>query len=124
MKFTKLQATGNDFILIEADRMRRDWAKLAQAMCDRRFGVGSDGLILLLKSKVADFRMRILNADGSEAEMCGNAVRCVGKIAYERGYVKEGVGAGGVAVLWELAGRDPAELAGACDRACEQLLRL
>lgn len=76
MKFTKLQATGNDFILIEADGMRRDWAKLARAMCDRRFGVGSDGLILLLKSKVADFRMRMFNPDGSEAEVCGNGLRC------------------------------------------------
>jgi diaminopimelate epimerase len=76
MKFTKLQATGNDFILIEADGMRRDWAKLARAMCNRRFGVGSDGLILLLKSKVADFRMRMFNPDGSEAEVCGNGLRC------------------------------------------------
>ena len=56
--------------------MRRDWAKLARAMCDRRFGVGSDGLILLLKSKVADFRMRMFNPDGSEAEVCGNGLRC------------------------------------------------
>ena len=85
MKFTKLQATGNDFILIEADRMRRDWAKLAQAMCDRRFGVGSDGLILLLKSKVADFRMRMFNPDGSEAEVCGNGLRCFARYVVSSG---------------------------------------
>ena len=85
MKFTKLQATGNDFILIEADRMRRDWAKLSQAMCDRRFGVGSDGLILLLKSKVADFRMRMFNPDGSEAEVCGNGLRCFARYVVSSG---------------------------------------
>ncbi len=85
MKFTKLQATGNDFILIEADRMRRDWAKLSQAMCDRRFGVGSDGLILLLKSKVANFRMRMFNPDGSEAEVCGNGLRCFARYVVSTG---------------------------------------
>ncbi len=85
MKFTKLQATGNDFVLIEADRMRRDWAKLSQAMCDRRFGVGSDGLILLLKSKAADFRMRMFNPDGSEAEVCGNGLRCFARYVVSTG---------------------------------------
>jgi len=85
MKFTKLQATGNDFVLIEADRMRRDWAKLSQTMCDRRFGVGSDGLILLLKSKAADFRMRMFNPDGSEAEVCGNGLRCFARYVVSTG---------------------------------------
>jgi diaminopimelate epimerase len=85
MKFTKLQATGNDFVLIEAEKMRRDWPKLSRAMCDRRFGVGSDGLTLLLKSKAADFRMRMFNPDGSEAEVCGNGLRCFARYVVSTG---------------------------------------
>ena len=85
MKFTKLQATGNDFVLIEAVGLRKDWPKLAKAMCDRRFGVGSDGLILLLKSKAADFRMRMFNPDGSEAEVCGNGLRCFARYVVSTG---------------------------------------
>lgn len=85
MKFTKLQATGNDFVLLEASGLRRDWARLARAMCDRRFGVGSDGLILLLRSKAADFRMRMFNPDGSEAEVCGNGLRCFARYVLSRG---------------------------------------
>src|SRR5512136_730330 len=85
MEFTKLQATGNDFVLIEAEGMRRDWPKLSRAMCDRRFGVGSDGLILLLPSKKADFRMRMFNPDGSEAEVCGNGLRCLARYAVSTG---------------------------------------
>src|SRR5512136_1426490 len=85
MEFTKLQATGNDFVLIEAEGMRRDWPKLSRAMCDRRFGVGSDGLILLLKSKKADFRMRMFNPDGSEAEVCGNGLRCFARYVVSSG---------------------------------------
>jgi diaminopimelate epimerase len=85
MRFIKLQATGNDFVLIEADRMRRDWGKLSQVMCDRRFGIGSDGLILLLKSKAADFRMRMFNPDGSEAEVCGNGLRCFARYVVSTG---------------------------------------
>ena len=77
--FTKLQATGNDFILIDligSPELRQDWSDLARAMCHRRFGVGSDGLILLSESDIADFRMRMFNPDGSEAEVCGNGLRC------------------------------------------------
>jgi diaminopimelate epimerase len=85
MKFTKLQATGNDFVLMEAAGLRKDWVKLARAMCDRRFGVGSDGLILLLKSKVANFRMRMFNPDGSEAEVCGNGLRCFARYVVSAG---------------------------------------
>jgi diaminopimelate epimerase len=85
MKFTKLQATGNDFVLIETQGMRREWAKLSRAMCDRRFGVGSDGLILLRSSKTADFRMRMFNPDGSEAEVCGNGLRCVARYVISTG---------------------------------------
>lgn len=84
-KFTKLQATGNDFVMIDARRLRRKWTELARAMCHRRFGVGSDGLILLLKSRTADFRMRMFNPDGSEAEVCGNGLRCFARYAINAG---------------------------------------
>ncbi len=85
MKFTKLQATGNDFVLIDARRMKQDWAGLARAMCHRHFGVGADGLLLLLKSEVADFRMRMFNPDGSEAEVCGNGLRCFARYVIDHG---------------------------------------
>jgi diaminopimelate epimerase len=91
MHFTKVQGTGNDFILIEAGRMRRDWAQMAKTMCERRFGIGADGLLLLLSSKTADFRMRIFNVDGSEAEMCGNAIRCLVRYIFEAGLISEKV---------------------------------
>jgi len=76
LSFSKLQATGNDFILIDARGLEQDWAELARAMCHRHFGIGADGLLLLLESEVADFRMRMFNPDGSEAEACGNGLRC------------------------------------------------
>ena len=79
MLFTKMQGTGNDFVVIEPDSKPRDWAKLAVAVCDRHYGVGADGILLLLPSKSADFRMRIFNSDGSEAEICGNGLRCLVK---------------------------------------------
>ena len=85
MKFVKMQATGNDFILIDARGLERDWSELAKDMCQRRFGVGADGLILLLSSKVADLGMRMFNPDGSEAEACGNGLRCLAKYAVESG---------------------------------------
>jgi diaminopimelate epimerase len=78
LKFSKMQAAGNDFILIKGDRASRAarLAPLVVRMCDRRFGVGADGVLLLEKSRKADVRMRVINADGSEAEMCGNGARC------------------------------------------------
>jgi len=79
MQFTKLQGAGNDFVLIETSDAERDWSQLAIAMCDRHFGVGADGLLLLLPSKIADFRMREFNPDGSESEACGNGLRCLVK---------------------------------------------
>ena len=85
MDFIKLQATGNDFILIEARRMKRDWSALAKAMCHRRFGVGADGILLISPSKKADFYMRMFNPDGSEAEACGNGLRCAARYAIEMG---------------------------------------
>jgi diaminopimelate epimerase len=85
MKFAKLQATGNDFVLVDARDMEQDWAKLAQAMCQRHFGIGADGLILVQNSNVADLEMRTFNPDGSEAEACGNGLRCFAKYAIEKG---------------------------------------
>jgi len=87
MKFSKLQATGNDFILVDAIDMKRDWAKLAQAMCDRHFGIGADGLILVQDSPSADLKMRIFNSDGSEAEVSGNGLRCFVKYTIEKGLI-------------------------------------
>ena len=81
MEFTKMQGAGNDFILIEPKNIDCDWPNLAVAMCHRHFGVGGDGILLVLPSDVADIRMRIFNADGSEAEACGNGTRCVVKYA-------------------------------------------
>jgi len=78
INFTKMVASGNDFVVIESAGSRvRGFAGLAKEICDRRYGVGADGLLILEKSKIADIKMRIFNADGSEAEMCGNGARCV-----------------------------------------------
>lgn len=88
MNFVKLQATGNDFIVIDARDIEKDWSKLASQICDRHFGVGADGLILVMSSKIADLKMRMFNPDGSEAEICGNGLRCLAKYAIERQIVK------------------------------------
>ena len=86
MKFTKMQGIGNDYIYVNCfEEQIDDIPALAVSMSDRHFGVGSDGLVLIMPSKTADFRMRMFNADGSEAEMCGNAIRCVGKYVYDNG---------------------------------------
>ena len=87
MDFVKLHGTGNDFVVIDARGLDRDWASLAQAMCDRHFGIGGDGMILAATSERAGVRMRIFNADGSEAEMSGNGMRCLVKFAVEAGIV-------------------------------------
>jgi diaminopimelate epimerase len=85
VKFTKMQGAGNDFVLVETSDMQRDWSRLAVTMCDRHFGIGADGLLLLLPSERADFRMRIINPDGTEAEACGNGLRCLVKYVIDRG---------------------------------------
>ncbi|MCD6453456.1 MAG: diaminopimelate epimerase [Dehalococcoidales bacterium] len=85
MNFTKMQGAGNDFVLVAASDTRRNWSRVAMAMCNRRFGVGADGLLLLLPSRVADLRMRMFNPDGAEAEACGNGLRCLVKYAITRG---------------------------------------
>lgn len=76
-----MQATGNDFILVNAGKVSRDWSRMAIAMCDRHFGVGGDGLLVVSPSDKADLCMREFNLDGSEAEACGNGLRCVVKYA-------------------------------------------
>ncbi len=84
MKFTKMHGIGNDYVYINCfEEVVKEPAKLASNISDRHFGVGSDGLILILPSKVADCKMRIFNADGSEAQMCGNGIRCVAKYVYD-----------------------------------------
>jgi diaminopimelate epimerase len=85
MKFSKLQATGNDFILVDARTMEGEWSELARATCDHHFGIGADGLILVQDSTSADLKMRIFNSDGSEAEVSGNGLRCFAKYAIEKG---------------------------------------
>ncbi|HTE84341.1 MAG TPA: diaminopimelate epimerase [Dehalococcoidia bacterium] len=85
MNFAKMHGTGNDFVVVRPQNDDRDWQQLALAMCDRHFGIGSDGLILALPSVRADLRMRMFNPDGSEAEMCGNGIRCLAKFAVESG---------------------------------------
>jgi diaminopimelate epimerase len=84
MEFAKLQATGNDFILIDARKNEFEWAKLAKDMCHRQFGVGADGLIAIMPSKKATLRMRLFNSDGSEAEVSGNGLRCFAKYVIDR----------------------------------------
>ena len=86
MRFTKMQGCGNDYIYINCFEEKVEHPeKLAIAMSERHFGVGSDGLVLIMPSETGDFRMRMFNLDGSEGKMCGNASRCVGKYVYERG---------------------------------------
>ncbi len=88
IKFTKMHGLGNDYVYIDCYSKEVDLGNisdLAKFMSNRHFGIGSDGIILICKSKVADFKMRMFNFDGSEAEMCGNGIRCVGKFVYDKG---------------------------------------
>lgn len=90
LAFTKMHGTGNDFLVINALRAPvKISPSLAQKLCDRRFGAGADQILFLEPSKKADFRMRIMNADGSEVEMCGNGIRCVARFALERGHTRK-----------------------------------
>ena len=82
-----MHGAGNDYVLLDARDQDHDWPSIARAMCDRHYGVGADGLLLVAPSKVADIRMRMLNPDGSEAEMCGNGIRCFAKYVLERDIV-------------------------------------
>jgi len=91
--FTKLHGNGNDFILVDEyetivipDEMK---AEFAEIYCNRRFGIGGDGVLFLSRSEEADLGMRLFQPDGSEAEMCGNGIRCLAKYAYDQGYVRK-----------------------------------
>lgn len=109
LRFTKMQGIGNDYVYVNGFEERVDNpGELARKISNRNFGVGSDGLVLILPSASADVRMRMFNADGSEAEMCGNAVRCVGKYVYDHGIqvkdvitVETGAGVKVVRLLFE-----------------------
>ena len=86
IKFTKMHGLGNDYVYIDSiNQTIENESSLAKFVSNRHFGIGSDGLILICKSDIADFQMRMFNSDGSEAEMCGNGIRCVGKFVYDKG---------------------------------------
>ncbi|MEN3185776.1 MAG: diaminopimelate epimerase [Atribacterota bacterium] len=91
MHFVKMEGLGNDFIVVRYSEIEQ-WfsvvSVLSQKLCDRHFGIGADGVIIAGPSQKGDLSMRIFNADGSEAEMCGNGIRCLAKFAFERGMVK------------------------------------
>ncbi len=93
VEFTKMHGNGNDFVVFdefeEVVVPEEEKSFFVKAVCDRRFGIGGDGVIFIQKSEVADARFRYFNSDGSEAEMCGNGIRCFARLAFERGYVKE-----------------------------------
>ncbi len=91
MKFTKMHGAGNDYVYVDcfSESVPEDLPSLAQRIADRRFGVGGDGLILIRPSQRGDARMQMFNADGSEAEMCGNGLRCVAKYVYDHGIARK-----------------------------------
>lgn len=87
-----MQGLGNDYIYVDCTKKALDNpSQIAVKVSDRHFGIGSDGLVLILPSQVADFRMRMFNSDGSESEMCGNAIRCVGKYVYDNGLTDKNI---------------------------------
>lgn len=92
INFTKMHGIGNDYIYVDCygqdkNPMLENPSAFSEFVSDRHFGIGSDGLVMIMPSDVADFRMRMFNADGSEGKMCGNATRCIGKFVYEAGYL-------------------------------------
>lgn len=90
MKFTKMHGLGNDYVYVNCfEETVENPAEVSIKVSDRHFGIGSDGLVLIKPSEVADFRMDMFNADGSQAEMCGNAIRCVGKYVYDHGMTEK-----------------------------------
>ena len=87
MDFTKMQGAANDFVMVDGRTKKRDWSKLAIAVCNRHLGIGADSLIILMPSDKADFGMRTFDADGSEAETCGNGIRCLTRYVLEKGLI-------------------------------------
>jgi diaminopimelate epimerase len=89
-RFTKMHGAGNDYVYVDCfEEQLKDPAAFAVLASDRHKGIGSDGLVLIMPSSACDFRMRMFNLDGSEAQMCGNATRCVGKYVYDKGYTRK-----------------------------------
>ena len=89
IRFTKMHGTGNDFVLVDArGGNERDWPAFARSACDRHFGIGADGVLLVRPSTIADYRMVMYNPDGSEAEMCGNGIRCFAKYLFDAGEIR------------------------------------
>src|SRR4030065_2221750 len=88
MDFTKMHGGGNDFVVVDGSKIKRDWSKMAITVCDGRRGIGADSLIILLPSDKADFGMRTFDTDGSEAETCGNGIRCLARYVLEKGLIR------------------------------------
>ncbi|MDQ7094780.1 diaminopimelate epimerase [Desulfosporosinus sp. PR] len=92
MEFVKMHGLGNDFVFLDhfsvTPKGEQDYPDLARKLCHRQFGIGGDGLVIILPSQVADARMRIINSDGSEPEMCGNGIRCFARYVYDQGIVR------------------------------------
>lgn len=116
LPFTKMQGIGNDFVVVDCLAKGFDWSEdelqaASEKLCDRKFSIGADGVLLILGSNEADFTMRMFNPDGSEAEMCGNGIRCFAKFLHDRGYSDKQVitvnTGGGIKTL-ELAGGENA----------------
>jgi diaminopimelate epimerase len=99
INFTKMQSAGNDFILIEEKEAINNYSSFARFACDRHFGIGADGVLVLTKALKADAGMKMFNPDGSEAEACGNGLRCLAKYCFDNGFAK-----GGVLAIETLAG--------------------
>lgn len=92
IKFVKMHGAGNDYIYIDCIKNSiaiEDISTLSIKLSDRHFGIGADGIVLILPSEIADFKMRMFNSDGSEGNMCGNAVRCIAKYVYDKAYIKD-----------------------------------
>ena len=90
LEFIKMHGLGNDYVYMDAINQKiENKSELAKKISDRHFGIGSDGLILICKSDIADFKMQMFNSDGTEAEMCGNGIRCVGKFVYDNGFTNK-----------------------------------
>jgi diaminopimelate epimerase len=92
MKFTKMHGLGNDFIIFEnIEKQNIKWEEIAKRVCDRHFGVGADGIMVVESSDIADTKMTIINSDGSIAEMCGNGIRCFSRYVYEKNIVQKDI---------------------------------
>ena len=90
MKFTKMHGCGNDFIVLnEMNNKNILSVEQVKQLCNRKYGIGADGILIISSSNIADIKMRIINADGTEAEMCGNGIRCIAKYAYDNDIIKQ-----------------------------------